>query len=204
MSFFRTAPKKVITAKEFRKRFQEQVLIVCDMRTQPGRPRQSVLGSTRTQMTRAVAAQIGTAMVDDLDLAGEVFDPPSQFLYELHGRSKWCADEVAKMATIKNKLADHPDPFVKLMMMLGSLIPLNTRKTPGERKETVRIATVSGTDADFFALASRLSDAGRKAASDNNAAARHIRHVADLMRKMGGPSLEEAMALHSDGIRRGE
>lgn len=203
MSFFRTTPKETVSEKAFRKQFQEQVLIVCDMRTAPGRRRHSVLGDRREQMTRTVSAEIGTALVEQMEALGRVFDPTAQHLYEVHGRGKWCATEVTNMARI-NKTASHPDPYMKITAMLGLLIPIGTRKVIGERKEIVRIATVSATSGDLMAVAATLSDAGRKTFDANDAAADHIRNVADMMRKIGGQSLEEAMAIYSDAIRRGE
>jgi hypothetical protein len=194
MNFLR--PKSAISLNDFRDAFKENILIVSDLRSSVGRPRKSVLGDERSQITPEVAARVATAQVADMEKKGQVFEPAAQFLYDIGRRSeqakKWCSD-MAKT----NREAEDEDAYRLVNKMCGSLITIGKRK-----RNAVRISTVSATPAELRIFADLQWTKGRRENNLSDKLAKAVRRVADHM--ADGESFEEGMARHYDAIRRGE
>jgi hypothetical protein len=75
MSLFRQINQPfVVTEKELTASFKEQALLVGDMRKVAGRPKHSVLGVDRKQLTIEVGQNILAAIISDIELRNGKLD----------------------------------------------------------------------------------------------------------------------------------
>lgn len=188
-------PKAAVSLDAFRDRFRETVLIVANPSPSIGRPKKTVLGDERHQMTRPIAARIATALVEDLERKAEVFEPSARFLYDVSRRADWAAKQLNDMAKTNREAVDE-DPFKLVEKMCGSLIAINYVKG-----QAVRIATAGATPAEFRIFADRNWKKGRRENQLSDRIAAAVSKVADVMAE--GETFEAAKARHYDNVRRG-
>ncbi|MCH4539121.1 hypothetical protein [Ochrobactrum sp. A-1] len=202
MNFLR--PKVAMKLSEFRDEFKENVSIVADLgRPAVGRPRHSVIGDRRLQITRDVSAQIAAAMIENIEASGKVLEPAGQFLYCPSKRAEQAARWVNDMAKVNREATDE-DPFRLVEKMYGTLLTVAYRKPTGQkgRAEPVRILTCCATPIDQRIAADYRLKKGRRENRLDEAAAMALRAVADMSSE--GERFDEAMARHYDSIRKGE
>lgn len=199
MSFLK--PKVFVSREEFRGRMRSTILIVGDVsRRSVGRPKQTVLGVERSQITKEVAARVATALVAEMDRSREDFEPDGQFLRDVGKRSQWAAEQVNAMAAT-NREATDDDPFRLVEKMCGQLITIAYRKGPNNRREAVRIPTASATPAELRIFADIQFTKGRRENELGNRLASALRKVADNMAE--SELFSEGKARHFDNIRQG-
>lgn len=193
-------PKSSVSLDGFRNRFRDTVLIVANPSPSVGRPRKTVLGDERLQMTRTVAARIANELVAEMERKAEVFDTSSRSLYDVSKRAEWAANQINQMSATDREAVDE-DPFKLVEKMCGSLVTINTRKGENGRPEAVRIATAGATPAEFRIFADKHWKKGRRENQLSDRLAAAVSKVADVMAE--GETFESAKARHYDNVRRG-
>jgi hypothetical protein len=202
MNFLR--PKVSMKLSEFRDEFKKNIAIVADLgRPSVGRPRHSIIGDKRIQITRDVSAQIATAMIEEIEASGKVLEPAGHFLYCPSKRAEQAAKWVNVMAELDREATDE-DPFRLVEKMLGTLLTVAYRKpSSGKgRAEPVRILTACSTPLDRRIAADYHLKKGRRENRLGEKLASALRTTADMSSE--GERFDEAMARHYDRIRKGE
>lgn len=101
MSFFREIHQPfVVTEKELTATFKEQALLVGDMRKTIGRPRQSILGAERKQLTIDIGQIILAAILSDIETRNGKLDKKLMHLYTLEGQRRWAGAKLSQMAAV--------------------------------------------------------------------------------------------------------
>jgi hypothetical protein len=98
MTLFKQDAPFVVTEKEFKTAFREQVLLTSDFRK--GRQKPSLLGSDRKQISLDVGEAIIAALIDDYDKRNGKLDK-SLNLYHQKGRRGWASQKLSSMAHFK-------------------------------------------------------------------------------------------------------
>jgi hypothetical protein len=109
----------VVTEKDLKRGFKEQVLITCDMRK--GIKKASVLGTDRKQMSLDVGEQIIAAMIGDYDRRNGKLDKALSTLYYQKGQRQWVSTTLSGMAHFKSS-ATGGNPVERLWNATSDLI----------------------------------------------------------------------------------
>lgn len=199
MSFLR--PKTAVTFAQFRISFRESILTVAHLKPEIGRRKHSILGSVRSQIDRELSARVATALVEEMEKDGKVFEPAAHFLYEAAARADWARKQVNDMSAT-NREAEDADPFRLVEKMCGLLITVGYKRNPAtRRREPVRIATAGATPGELRIFADIQWKKSRRENDLGNKFASALRRVVDQM--ADGENFDEAKARHYDEIRRG-
>jgi hypothetical protein len=122
MSLFREVnPPFVVTEKAMAATFKEQVLIIGDMRRSPGRPKQSVIGADRKQLSRDLGQVIVAAILSDIEKRNGKLDKHLMHLYTTKGQRDWAGTKLSQMAQV-NWAAKGGNDIETLWKALGELI----------------------------------------------------------------------------------
>lgn len=200
MNFLR--PRSTVTVDEFRQRVRNNVLIIADMRPRLGRPRKSVLGDTRAQMTKGLFLKVAKEVLLEMDRNGEVLaQPRGKDLYKPEHLEDWAADQFYAMRKTRHD-ADDPDPAKAARKTTGALITVGFKRGITGRQEPYCITYDSATNAEIYIEADRVWKRGQKASAQSERSARRLRNFASFM--ADGERVDEAEARYYDAIRRGE
>jgi hypothetical protein len=122
MSMFRevNAPF-IVTEKALTATFKEQVLIIGDMRKGAGRPKLSVLGSERRQLSRDLGQIIFAAVITDIEKRNGKLEKHLTHLYTAKGQRDWAGTKLSQMAQV-NWSATGGNDIETLWKALGDLI----------------------------------------------------------------------------------
>lgn len=201
MNFFSTkSPTKHVSKNQFRDRFHHEIVVVGDMRSPVGRPRKSVLGSERLQITQPVGMRIAKAMIEQMQAEGEVFDLTAQKLYDARDLADFVQSQLRQMAAIDKKASDN-DPFAAINKLFNVLMTVEYRRVARGRPMAVRIVSASATPLEIRAALSLIWRRGQNEARNADAAVATITRALDMM--AAGETLEEASARHFEDIRAG-
>lgn len=122
MSFFREVNSPfVVTDKQLAATFKEQVLIVSDLRRALGRPKLSVLGSERKEVTIDTGQAIFAAILSDIEKRNGKLDKPLTHLYSAKGQRQWAGMKLSQMAAVSSGATGGND-IERLWKYLGDLI----------------------------------------------------------------------------------
>jgi hypothetical protein len=126
MTLFKQDTPFVVTEKELKIAFKEQVLITCDMRK--GSKKSSVLGTDRKQISLDVGETILSAMIANYDKRNGKLDKTLN-LYHEKGRRSWVSQKLSAMAHFKAS-ATGGNPIETLWNASSDLI-ITGRSTKG-------------------------------------------------------------------------
>jgi hypothetical protein len=133
MSAFREKnPPFIVAEKELRATFKQQILVIADLRKTPGRPKQSVLGTERKQVSIDDGQAIIAAIINDIELRNGKLDKPLMHLYTNDGQRKWAGAKLSQMAQV-NWGANGGNDIETLWKFVGDLI-INGINTSGRNR----------------------------------------------------------------------
>jgi hypothetical protein len=122
MSLFREVNSPfIVTEKALATTFKEQSLIIGDMRRGAGRPKASILGSDRKQLSRDVGQVIIAAILADIEKRNGKLEKHLMHLYTAKGQRDWAGTKLSQMAQV-NWAAKGGNDIETLWKALGDLI----------------------------------------------------------------------------------
>jgi hypothetical protein len=126
MTMFKQEMPFVVTEKEMKIAFREQVLLISDFRK--GTKKYSVLGPDRKQISLDVGAAIVSAMINDYDKRNGKLDKTLN-LYHEKGRRQWVSAKLSTMAHFKaNATGGNP---IEILWNATSDLIITGRSTKG-------------------------------------------------------------------------
>ena len=187
MSFFReTQPSFVVMEKELTATFKEQALIVGDMRKTIGRPKHSVLGVERRQLTIDVGQCILAAILTDIEKRNGKLDKKLMHLYTLDGQRRWAGTKLSQMASV-HWGAKGGNDIETLWKFVGDLIKIGIN----EKSRNIYVAASGSTHLE---MAMFLALMRGRTAKQTSRGATAITILEPGIVALGGRTLEAAYA----------
>jgi hypothetical protein len=187
MSFFREVNEPfLVTEKQLTATFKEQVLIIGDMRKTIGRPKQSVIGSERKQLTIDVGQTVIAAILSDIEKRNGKLDKHLTHLYTAKGQREWAGTKLSQMAAV-HWGAKGGNDIETGWKFVGDLIKIGIN----EKGRNIYVSAAGSTDLEMGMFLSLVRGRGVKQ-SQRNATAISI--LKSLVRAMGNRTLEAAYA----------
>lgn len=187
MSFRReTNDPFLVTAKQLTATFKEQVLIIGDMRKTTGRPKLSVIGAERKQLTIDLGHTVIAAILADIEKRNGKLDKSLMHLYTAKGQRTWAGTTLNQMASV-NHGARGGNHIETLYKFVGDLIKIGLN----EKGRNIYIAANGSTDLEMaMSLALRRGRVAKETARGAEAIAILEAGIA----AMGKRTLEAAYA----------
>lgn len=132
---------RIVGAADLRDAIKHEVLTVCDTGPRKaGRPRHTVLGEERMQMTVEICARIVGLVVTKITEDGGVLESNLDALYTVGGRRTYARDLIRAMSRTKRGVVSDV-PAERLYLSLGDIIRVGPPKTQdGHRAPAAYVA----------------------------------------------------------------